>query len=747
MSNPVDELEWEGDQIANGRYHIKELLGSSMALVYRADQELILQKEPLVREVVIKTPRPRLLDDSTGLTERFQREIRALIHLTQPNIVRILDAGVHAIHHNERTQAWPFAVMEYLAGGNLHRNCCIDDRTSSCLPQELDRLADWLNPLAHALDFIHAQGYVHRDVKPENILFDGGGHVYLSDFGIVAALSAQDHSAFSSWKTKAGFVLGTPEYMAPELAKGEGLDGRVDQYSLGVVVHQLLCGRLPFEAPTPVALMVKHAHEAPPRLSDLQPSIPAHVSNIVLQALSKNPADRFLDCRSFVEALLTKRESVKPVGPDPIDPQPVIESEVQDTIVQDLGKGLLILQQKVLDSSKWIRDTTQTVFARVAEIWRTALVKAPQEPNATSESRPQSSKRQETPHVAGQAAPRRTREESGSPKPVAQSDSEARAATKKQLWIWSKVALFGMACVVVLVAWESLLKMMMADPKPELARAPFDSQAARRFQGQWAEHLGVPTRFTNSMDMEFVLIPPGEFLMGCDKVDTLARLNGVDAGSFADESVQHRVEISKPFYLQTTEVTRRQWTIVTDTPPRAGKPDVKEGDAHPKTFVSWEGAVEFCQRLSELEDREYRLPTEAEWEYACRAGSGTLYSFGNESTRASEYAWIMENTDRDDQGAHAVELKVPNAWKLYDMHGNVSEFCSDWYKKDYYKSGQAIDPQGPPNGSFRVHRGGCWKSTIPSHWRSIRSADRNKCLPSSSDNWVGFRVAVRSNDL
>ena len=397
MSNPVDELEWEGDQIANGRYHIKELLGSSMALVYRADQELILQKEPLVREVVIKTPRPRLLDDSTGLTERFQREIRALIHLTQPNIVRILDAGVHAIHHNERTQAWPFAVMEYLAGGNLHRNCCIDDRTSSCLPQELDRLADWLNPLAHALDFIHAQGYVHRDVKPENILFDGGGHVYLSDFGIVAALSAQDHSAFSSWKTKAGFVLGTPEYMAPELAKGEGLDGRVDQYSLGVVVHQLLCGRLPFEAPTPVALMVKHAHEAPPRLSDLQPSIPAHVSNIVLQALSKNPADRFLDCRSFVEALLTKRESVKPVGPDPIDPQPVIESEVQDTIVQDLGKGLLILQQKVLDSSKWIRDTTQTVFARVAEIWRTALVKAPQEPNATSESRPQSSKRQQPP--------------------------------------------------------------------------------------------------------------------------------------------------------------------------------------------------------------------------------------------------------------------------------------------------------------------------------------------------------------
>jgi formylglycine-generating enzyme required for sulfatase activity len=150
--------------------------------------------------------------------------------------------------------------------------------------------------------------------------------------------------------------------------------------------------------------------------------------------------------------------------------------------------------------------------------------------------------------------------------------------------------------------------------------------------------------------------------------------------------------------------------------------------------------VEFCRRLSELPDekaagRRYRVPTEAEWEYACRAGSKTAFSFGNEAADLGSHAWYSANSN---EMTHAVGGKKPNAFGLYDMHGNVWEWCSDWYDENYYASSPAIDPKGPDSGSFRVLRGGSWDDEP----RRVRCAYRDYNSPDYRDAGNGVRVVL-----
>lgn len=238
----------------------------------------------------------------------------------------------------------------------------------------------------------------------------------------------------------------------------------------------------------------------------------------------------------------------------------------------------------------------------------------------------------------------------------------------------------------------------------------------------------------NSIGMQLVLIPSGSFGMGM----------GLTEGEECETPV-HRVEIARPFLLGQTEVTQGQWERVMDTTPWRGQTYVKEGPAVAASWVTWDDAVEFCRKLSEIERKagklpagcEYRLPTEAEWEYACRAGTRTKWSFGNEESHLKDHAWYDANTwSADEQYAHEVGRKKANPWGLYDMHGNVNEWCADWFDKDYYVSSPAADPQGPTAGSSRVFRGGSLRGD-PIHCRSAR---RNSVAPSARTYALGFRV-------
>ena len=192
--------------------------------------------------------------------------------------------------------------------------------------------------------------------------------------------------------------------------------------------------------------------------------------------------------------------------------------------------------------------------------------------------------------------------------------------------------------------------------------------------------------------------------------------------------------------MQTTEVTQGQWTAVMGTEPWKGD---KKGPNYAATYVSWEDAVAYCKKLSEAEGKTYRLPTEAEWEYACRAGTETAWSFGNDETVLGDYAWYDKNaSDIDEKYAHQVGLKKPNAFGLYDMHGNVFEWCHDYFEEDYYKQSPAKDPTGPTSGSSRVLRGGSWLFFT----RYARSALRGRFDPGLPYYYyVGFRL-VRELD-
>ncbi len=253
---------------------------------------------------------------------------------------------------------------------------------------------------------------------------------------------------------------------------------------------------------------------------------------------------------------------------------------------------------------------------------------------------------------------------------------------------------------------------------------------------------------TNSQGMKLVLIPAGKFLMG----------SPASEAERDPEERQHEVVISKPFYLGVHEVTQEQYQKVMGkgkNPPHFNEKN-GGGPDHPVEQVRWTQAVEFCNKLSDLAaetkaGRAYRLPTEAEWEYACRAGSATAFHFGNglSSTQANFNGNFPEGKAAKGpylQKTAKVGSYAPNAWGLYDMHGNVSEWCADWYDPDYYKNSPKIDPTGPGQGVvatgfksdfFRVVRGGCWLDEA----RACRAAYRFRLQSSEPYRLVGFRVA------
>ena len=232
--------------------------------------------------------------------------------------------------------------------------------------------------------------------------------------------------------------------------------------------------------------------------------------------------------------------------------------------------------------------------------------------------------------------------------------------------------------------------------------------------------------------LEMVLIPAGEFLMGSPDADQRARGN---------EKPQHRVRITKPFYLGKYPVTQEQWEAVMGNNPSSFK-----GPRNPVEMVSWNDCRLFFDKLNEKFARahlgpvpqgegKFGFPTEAQWEYACRAGSTTLYGFGDEEALLGEYAWYASNSEGR---THPVGEKKPNAWGLYDMHGNVWQWCADGYGDGYYGKSPKDDPPGVASGTFRILRGGSW--ILPA-WH-CRSAYRSHDKPDTSYVVVGVRAAM-----
>ncbi|WP_099468967.1 formylglycine-generating enzyme family protein [Konateibacter massiliensis] len=220
------------------------------------------------------------------------------------------------------------------------------------------------------------------------------------------------------------------------------------------------------------------------------------------------------------------------------------------------------------------------------------------------------------------------------------------------------------------------------------------------------------------VSMEFVLIEAGSFFMG-----------SYEGEGDEDEQSRHKVTITEAFYIGKYEVTQKQWNLV-----MGDNPSHFEGTDNPVDTVSWTDSVAFTEKLSELAQRNITLPTEAQWEYACRSGSDTKWFFGASEESAGEYGWIDSNA----QGTtHPVGLKKPNPWGVYDMYGNVQEWCLDWYA-DSYSGTASKDPQGAKDGASRIIRGGGW-GDFPDN---ARSAYRNASGEEIENDGIGFRCVM-----
>jgi formylglycine-generating enzyme required for sulfatase activity len=311
--------------------------------------------------------------------------------------------------------------------------------------------------------------------------------------------------------------------------------------------------------------------------------------------------------------------------------------------------------------------------------------------------------------------------------------------------------------------------VLAARPSPPRAVAPFDSAEARAHQQAWADYLNTAINVTNGDGMRLTLIPPGEFLMGSsdDQIAAalkIAQLEESDDGVITriekSERPAHNVVISKPFWIGATEVTVGQFKkfsaagyvtdaerATTDPTEAAGRvneagstyaPGYDVGENYPAA-VTWNDAAAYCSWLSDREKTFYRLPTEAEWEYACRSGTTTQFWFSDDAGELTNFAWCNKNGSNQ---SHPVQLKKSNGFGLFDMHGNLFEWCADYHHESWYQAASSLDPTGPSNGYRRVLRGGAFGYDAT----YCRSAYRHYGPPTTPNIHFGFRC-VRTIDV
>ena len=304
---------------------------------------------------------------------------------------------------------------------------------------------------------------------------------------------------------------------------------------------------------------------------------------------------------------------------------------------------------------------------------------------------------------------------------------------------------------------------------PPPAIAPFDTELAKQHQEAWAKYLRVSVEYENSLGMKFRLIPPGEFTMGSTQAEIIESLKIVGKNKhwqecIKSESPRHQVVLTHPIYLGIHEVTQGQYEQVMGKNPSPFAPmgiakDTVAGmntTRHPVEMVSWNDAAEFCAKLSQHEKLKplysrvgetvtslsgtgYRLPTEAEWEFSCRAGTTTRYWLGDQEQDLAQIGWFTADSEGR---THAVGELKSNPFGLFDVHGNVWEWVQDLWEPTYYEQFQgmpAIDPNGPsPAGSLRAVRGGGWSNAAP----TCRASHRQATEPADHDHFIGFRVSL-----
>ncbi len=589
-----------------GHFRVLRKLGEGgMGAVYLAeDTQLRCQvalKIPLVRE-----------GDGPKLIERFHREARLAQSVHHPYICPVYAVGeIEGVH---------YLTMPFIEGNALSRLV----GPERCWKQE--EAAELVRRLALALQTLHERQVIHRDLKPHNIMLRADGAPMLMDFGLACALGGEGPRF-----TTTGKALGTPAYMPPELANGDGkaMSPATDVYSLGMILFELLTGRLPFDAPDLRVLFYQILMVPPPSPTTLRADLDRELEAVCLKTLAKEPKERHTGMAELAADLDAYLRGVAARQPPAMTVEKVPASEELRVACPQCGRRLKV--------------PPAFVGKRMRCPGCQGRFEVPADPQATLT--PISMSIRELPPLAPPAAPKARR------------------------------------------AGEILM---------------------------------------SSLGMKLAWIPPGSFLMGSPASE--AKRN--------DDETQHRVTLTKGFCMGIHPVTQGQWRAVMGYNPSHFK-----GDDRPVEMVSWEDCQEFCKKLGAKEGKAYRLPTEAEWEYACRAGTTTPFSFGETITTDQvnydgNYPYGKGKKGEYRQQTTLVGSFPANAWGLHDMHGNVAEWCQDWYGP--YPDKDIKDPQSVNSGKARVLRGGSWSYDA----RYCRSARRYRDAPGYRRQILGVRVCA-----
>ncbi len=610
-----------------------------------------------------------------SVRERFFSEGRIQARLDHPNIVRVTDTV--------ETRDTAALVMDFVPGTSLKR--LLRDRAK---PLDAELVRHIFLQVLEGVGFAHRAEVIHRDLKPENVVLaelePGRYQAKVLDFGIAKVLDSNEKD-FSL--TKTGALLGSPHYMSPEQILGaRNVTVRSDIFSLGAMLYVMTTLRFPFGGSNHLEVLKGIEQGRVLRPEQLNPEIDRTIARAMMRSLARDPALRFGSCEEFADALCgAKRASCK------------------------------------AREASWSEETVPAFIApsfaeeelpRAAARRPLALAHVPQGPAPDELSR--AAQREGT---AGNpvAAPGEL-----NPPPGAAKGPELEVEVEEQVQVREEYV-------------EEVVR-----------RAGGLFRAAETEQVRKTRLVSRPRRVRRRLPVAFVDLEPGQFSMGSPETE---------AGRGEEERL-HEVILTRGFQLQTTLVTQAQWAALLKQ-----NPSSFDGLERPVERVTWFDAVAYCNAFSEacglepayvltsvdgrpgeegffakvmwkgLDCPGYRLPTEAEWEYACRAGSS-----GPRYGELEAIAWWGGNSGNE---THPVAQKQANPWGLYDMLGNLWEWCWDWHGPLTAEAGLVGDPTGPATGRERIWRGGSWGNDP----EQVRAATRSAKLPTHRPFSVGFRLA------
>jgi serine/threonine protein kinase/formylglycine-generating enzyme required for sulfatase activity len=762
--------------VKNPQYEILRELGrGGMGIVYLAKNKLMDRLE------VLKVVNKALLD-RPGSVERFLREIRSAAKLSHANVV----AAYSAVQSGDLLA---FA-MEYVEGEDLAKLV----KTQGPLP--VAHACYYVQQAALGLQHAYEKKMVHRDIKPQNLILfrEGKKHIVkVLDFGLAKATREKaEHTEL----TGEGAMLGTPDFVAPEQTlDAANADIRADIYSLGCTLYYLLSGEPPFKGRSLYeVLQAHHSMEARP-LNLARPEVPEELAAVVRKMMAKEPAKRYQTPAEVAQALgvfikpgakgTSPKSSqelsmgavgVEQVSARPVEPERRVEpaagtakpktpvKEMAHPVAWDtLTEGSITSAQprkfgarrnrrpSAVQSSKkkWLIGGgigVVVLLLGLLGMWASVVLKV-KTSEGTIELRNLPTDAEVT--VDGVNAI------------VTWSDGRKTAQIRVSLGrhkieaTKDGITVIGEEVEIQDDKQHVLTARFVGPSRPQDEKggkkAPPELNAANTKQPPEGKPDKLPGKINNSIGMEFKLVKPGKFLMGSPPNER----------GHSDAEHQHEIEITRSFYMDAYLVTQEQYERVVGNNPSMFSPtgtrkaSVKGMDTQqfPVESVSWFDAVEFCRWLSERPEekskgRAYRLPTEAEWEYACRGGP-----FIKNPSPPFYFGWSLSSTQANFAGGapfgnapigpylfrtSKVGSYPSNSLGLYDFHGNVWQWCSDWYDPEYYKKSPPKDPQGPERGERRVGRGGFWYG----HGIQCRAAIRYFQPPGFRADFFGFRVVL-----